>query len=92
MTIPAWHSGNRHFYTDFFRLYAPDFCWCTKMELYLMAEQLWEEVDFEIFTVVLSQRKRDGLFITKPYDRNSHHGRKHGSTDLYLRKNINPAV
>ena len=41
--------------TEFLRKLAPDFCYCTGFDLYLMYEQIYEDVDFSVFRGVLSK-------------------------------------
>lgn len=45
--------------------YAPDFCWVTDFDLFLMAEQIDEDVCWFSFKQVLWQLKRKGYFKTR---------------------------
>ena len=49
----------------FLKIYAPDFCWCTWFDLYLMAEQLDEDIDPFVFKVSLRMLLLKGWFIVK---------------------------
>jgi hypothetical protein len=51
---------------QFLKTIAPDFMWCTARDLFLMMEQIDEDVDENSFMVVLSLLNRDGHFHTKP--------------------------
>jgi len=70
---------------DFILNIAPDFCWCTAKDLFLMCEQLYEDVSEEAFTVTLCSLRHH--FETKPWpgyvQRDSERGRPGG---LYLRR------
>jgi len=57
---------------QFLKTLAPDFCWCTWHDLYLMYEQINEDICENSFAVALSQCK--DLFYRK--QGHSHH--KHG--------------
>lgn len=60
-------SGYRYgWITDFLLFVAPDFCWCTTHDLLLMAEQIYEDVDENTFSVILSRLHKRGVFIKKP--------------------------
>jgi len=62
----------------FIREFAPDFCWVTSFDLYLMAEIEFPDLDQNSFEVSLSGLVKSGLFHVKPYN--------HGSRKLlYLR-------
>ena len=51
--------------TQFLRNVAPDFMWCTWHDLYLMYEQIDEDIDYQVFKQTLSYMKRCGYFVTK---------------------------
>ncbi len=51
----------------FFRYVAPDFCWLTAKELFLMAEQIDEDIDENCFMVTLCNEARKGLFLARPW-------------------------
>lgn len=55
-----------HGLTDFILQHAPDFCWCSGFDLFVMTEVEFPDVTENTFAVTLSQLKRKGFFITKP--------------------------
>jgi hypothetical protein len=67
--------------------YAPDFCWCTAMDLFLMIEYLFEDVDFNSFKTTLSRLLANGYFIRREWPDNtpSPTGRQGKPPGLYLR-------
>lgn len=77
--------------TLFLKAYAPDYCWCSAQDLYLMYETYTLDNDhphspsFDNFNVTLSKLKSEGYFQTKPspYQTNNSRGKQY--SDLYLR-------
>ena len=49
---------------------APDFCWCTSRDIYLMIEQEYEDIDWFSFRTCFGKLSRSGTFIKKdnPYE------------------------
>lgn len=78
----AYTKGLGSFLTE----YAPDFCWCTVHDLFLIAEQKFEDVEYYSFKVTLSELKKKGIFKHKAdnskYTRQTDGGTRNG---LYLR-------
>ena len=71
----------------FLKNYAPDFCWCTGHDLFLLAEQEFEDIEYHSFVVTLSKLKKKGVFEYKPdnskLERRTDRGTRGG---LYLRR------
>jgi hypothetical protein len=63
-------EGNRKKYRikQFLIDLAPDFCWCTGEDLFLMMEVEHEDVQQHCFEPVLSRMKADGYFWLKVVD------------------------
>lgn len=53
---------------DILRTYAPDFCWMTRHDLLLLAEQVNEEVNDATVAAAISRLVKKGVLITKPDD------------------------
>lgn len=79
----ATKRGKRHLNRRFLEDLAPDFCWCSGKDLFLMMECLHEDVPEDSFKVTLHKMMREGIFITKP---NPYHESQRGLTGrLYLK-------
>jgi hypothetical protein len=70
--------------TEFLRDIAPNFMWCTLFDLYLMYEQINEDVEFNTFKQIFHQMFRKGYFVGKPDDRQRRVGRR--QRKLYIRR------
>jgi len=73
--------------SNFLRTYAPDFCWCSAHDLFIMMEQIpeLEDVTEDTFKVTLSRLKIQGVFITKPNYYRPEYNSRSRIGDLYLR-------
>lgn len=76
--------------SDFFHYYAPDFCWVTAWDLYLMYEQIDEDANWYSFHKELHRYTGLGLFERKPSSylpyQLGHDRPWTGRTSMYLRK------
>lgn len=63
----------------FLRTIAPDFMWCSVFDMYLMYEQIDEDVEWYTFKETFHQLFRKGLFLSKPDARSK-------KRKLYIRK------
>ncbi len=50
---------------NFLRTLAPDFCWCSVKDLYLMYELIDEDIDLSSFSGVVSQSIKEGILIKR---------------------------
>lgn len=75
--------------TSFLRCYAPDFCWMTAWDLFLMYEQIDEDANWDAFKIELSRCKKRGYFICRPTTYKPYQvrqpGQGKGRTSMYLR-------
>jgi len=71
-------EGNRKKYRikQFLIDLAPDFCWCTGEDLFLMMEVEYEDVQQACFEPVLSLMKKNGYFWLKREDNLTYYMRK----------------
>jgi hypothetical protein len=69
---------------DFILNVTPTFCWCTRRDLFLMMEQLYEDVDESVFIVRFSKMVRAEHFFVKKADFKQ--GSRGPAPFLYLRK------
>lgn len=71
----------------FLRTLAPDFCWLSAYDLFIMMEQIpeLEDVTEECFKITLHQLKQQGLFITKKGKHREPHAERGSPGFLYLR-------
>jgi len=63
----------------FVREYAPDFCWCTMMDLFIMMEQIphLEDIEHATFKQSVHYLRKKGWFDCKKIE--------HSSAYLYIR-------
>ena len=76
--------------TAFLKKYAPDFCWCSAHDLFIMMEQVpeLEDVTEGSFKVMLINLKKNGYFIIKKASWQDYaHSRYFKTGYLYLRVN-----
>ncbi len=71
--------------TRFLKTLAPDFCWCSAHDLFVMAEQIpeLEDTPWTSFRTTLYILKKAGWFTVKKLDHGHVNGGRIG--DLYLR-------
>lgn len=50
----------------FLKTIAPDFMWCSVFDMYIMYEQIDEDVEWYTFKETFHQLFRRGLFLSKP--------------------------
>lgn len=53
--------------TEFLDKYAPKFCWMTAKDLFIMYEQINENIEEMNFYITLSRLKKKGWFHVKPW-------------------------
>lgn len=78
--------------------YAPTFCWCTRVDLFKLVEQIDENVSWESFKIVLFRMHRAGKFISRvdPHPERSQFShtdpvrRAHSTTKQYILKPWRP--
>lgn len=51
----------------FLRQFAPDFCWMTIQDLFLMAEQHDEMMDINSFSATVCRLHSLGVFVSRPW-------------------------
>jgi hypothetical protein len=71
--------------TSILRRLAPTFCWVTAHDLFIMAEYINEDLEFESFQVTLCGLCREGMFISKPYSSGVNPNNRGPKPRLYLR-------
>lgn len=70
---------------EFLRTVAPNFCWVTAYDLFLMYEQINEDCPQHSFKSQLCQLTKQGVFITKPFKKMHSNETIQGKKYLYLR-------
>jgi len=73
------------FPTSLLRRFAPDFCWMTAHDLYLMLEQINEDIDYTTLCVTICRMEKAGELIAKPWSSSTNPRARGPAPRLYRR-------